>query len=209
MKFLFATTNKAKIKYYGMKLKEYGIDLVTLNDLNIDIDVDENGDNPVENAIIKAMTYNKISGLPTVALDDGLYFDDIPSCLQPGTHVRRINGKKLSDKEMINYYTDLVNKYGDNGFLKGYFLKGVAVVYNSNIYDYSCKIYRDFSSKHSEIIDDGYPLASLVMIKSLNKFKSELSKEEEKLIKDNEQTNIIEFIIDTLKMIENDSKSTH
>ena len=46
-------------------------------------------------------------------------------------------------------------------------------------------------------------------ISQVSIFKSELSKEEEQLIKDNEQKNIIEFIIDTLKMIENDSKSTH
>ena len=41
MKYLLATTNKAKIRYYGTKLKEKGIDIVTLNDLNVDVDVDE------------------------------------------------------------------------------------------------------------------------------------------------------------------------
>lgn len=47
MKFLLATTNKAKIKYYGTKLKEHGVELVTLDDLNINCDIDETGKNPI------------------------------------------------------------------------------------------------------------------------------------------------------------------
>ncbi len=67
MKYLLATTNKAKIKRYGTKLKENGIEVITLNDLNIDIDVDETGNSPIENAIIKAKAYNKISNIVTIA----------------------------------------------------------------------------------------------------------------------------------------------
>ena len=52
MKYLFATTNKAKIKYYANRLQENGIDIVTLEDLNITIDVEETGNDPVENALI-------------------------------------------------------------------------------------------------------------------------------------------------------------
>jgi inosine/xanthosine triphosphate pyrophosphatase family protein len=33
MKILFATTNKAKVKFYAARLKEKGIDIVTLDDL--------------------------------------------------------------------------------------------------------------------------------------------------------------------------------
>lgn len=124
MKFLLATTNKAKIRYYGTKLKERGIEIATLEDLNIDCDIDEKGKNPIDNAIIKASAYSKLSGMPTIALDEGLFLEGVPDNIQPGTHVRRVNGKRLNDVEMIEYYIDLVNKYGDNGSLKGYFLKG-------------------------------------------------------------------------------------
>lgn len=44
--YLLATTNKAKIKRYGTKLIEKVIDFITLNDLNLDLDVNENGNNP-------------------------------------------------------------------------------------------------------------------------------------------------------------------
>ena len=117
MKYLLATTNKAKIRYYGTKLREQGVEIVTLEDLNIKCNVDETGKNPIENAIIKASAYNQISGMPTIALDEGLFLKGVPDHIQPGTHVRRVNGKRLNDIEMIEYYIDLVNKYGENGIL--------------------------------------------------------------------------------------------
>ena len=52
MEVLLATTNKAKIKYYGKKLKEKGIDVLSLNDVSLDLDVEETGKSPSENAII-------------------------------------------------------------------------------------------------------------------------------------------------------------
>lgn len=202
MKYLLATTNKAKIRYYGTKLKERGIEIVTLEDLNIDCDIDETGKNPIENAVIKASAYSKLSGMPTIALDEGLFLEGVPDNIQPGTHVRRINGKRLNDVEMIEYYIDLVNKYGDNGTLKGYFLKGVAIVNQDNTYTFDYKANRCFTNKQSNVIDEGYPLASIQIISSLNKFKSELTEEEEKTTMDVEQKDIFGFILNTIAEIE-------
>ncbi len=204
MKYLLATTNKAKIRYYGTKLREHGIEIVTLEDLNIEYDVNETGKNPIENAIIKASAYHKMSGMPTIALDEGLFLESVPDNIQPGTHVRRINGKRLNDIEMIKYYIDLVNKYGENGTLKGYFLKGVAIVNQNNTYTFEYKANRCFTNKQSKIIDEGYPLASIQIISSLNKFKSELTEEEEKSTMDVEQKDIFEFILNTISTIEQD-----
>lgn len=206
MKILLATKNNAKIRYYGTKLKEKGIDIITLKDLNIDIDVDETGKSPIENAIIKARAYNKISNIPTIALDEGLFFENIPEEIQPGIHVRRVNGKRLNDKEMIEYYISLVNKYGNNGILNGYFLKGVAIICNDNIYTNEFKANRIFTNKQSKIIDEGYPLASIQFISSVNKFKSELTEEEEKITMDIEQKDIFDFILNTILVIDNDKK---
>lgn len=202
MKFLLATTNKAKIRYYGTKLKEQNIEIVTLDDLNINCDVDETGKSPIQNAIIKASAYQKISGLPTIALDEGLFLENVPDDIQPGTHVRRVNGKRLNDVEMIDYYINLVNRYGCNGKLNGYFLKAVAIVNKDDTYTFEYKANRVFTNKKSEVIDEGYPLASIQIISSLNKFKSELTKEEEKITMDVEQKDIFDFILSTISEIE-------
>lgn len=202
MKYLLATTNKAKIRYYGTKLRERGIEILTLEDLKIECEVDETGKNPIENAIIKARAYNKLSDIPTIALDEGLFLDGVPDNIQPGTHVRRVNGKRLNDVEMIEHYIDLVNRYGENGVLKGYFLKGVAIVHQDSTYSFDYKANRLFTNKRSKVIDEGYPLASIQIISLLNKFKSELTADEEKITMDVEQKDIFEFILNTISKIE-------
>ena len=202
MKYLFATTNKAKIRRFGDRLKAQGIELVTLNDLNIDVDVDETGNNPIENAIIKAKAYNKISNLTTIAIDDGLFLNNVPDEIQPGTHVRRVNGKRLNDNEMIEHYIGLVNKYGNNGELLGYFVKGVAIVDGENTYTFDFKSDRKFTNKQSQKIDEGYPLASIQIVEKFGKFKSELTKEEEEIALSEERLKITNFILDTIDTIE-------
>lgn len=203
MKYLLATTNKAKIKRYGGKLAENKIDFVTLNDLDLDIDVDESGDNPTENAVIKAQAYNKVTNMPTIAIDDALFLDNVPDEIQPGTHVRRVDGKRLNDKEMVDHYISLVNKYGKNGELTGYFKKAVAIVLNENdIFTFEYKTGRKFSNKQSSIINEGYPLSSIQIIEQFGKFKTELTKEEEEIILKDEQNEICNFIIRTINDIE-------
>ena len=75
-------------------------------------EIDETGSNPLENATIKANAYFKAFGIPVFSCDSGLYFDEVDEKNQPGTHVRRVNGKELSDKEMIEYYGNLAASYG-------------------------------------------------------------------------------------------------
>lgn len=202
MKYLLATANKAKIRYYGNKLKRSNIEIVTLQDLDISCDVDETGKNPVENAVIKAKAYSSLSGMPAIALDDGLFLEGIPDSLQPGTHVRRVDGRRLNDEEMIAYYIALVNQYGTDGTLKGYFLKGVAIVAGDDTYTFASKSHRCFTSQRSKTLDEGYPLASIQIIPSLHKFKSELTEEEERTTIDVEQKAIFDFIMNTIRAID-------
>ena len=201
MKVLFATTNKARVRYYALRLREKGIDLVTLDDLGISAMPDENGNNPLDNAIIKAKEYARLSGLLTISIDDGLFLDGVPTEEQPGTNVRRVNGKRLNDEEMIEYYTGLVNKYGNAGELKGYIFKGIAVVFGDNLESYQKKLPRCYTNKQSKIIDAGYPLSSIQMISKFNKFKSELTREEESITIDLEQKEIFDFMINAIEKL--------
>ena len=113
MRILFATTNPAKAKKYREQLAEDGIELITIKDLDEEIDIDENGKNALENAYIKAKTYYDKTKIPTIGMDDCLFIEGIPEEEQPGTNVRRVNGKRLNDEEMIEHYTKLVKKYGN------------------------------------------------------------------------------------------------
>lgn len=206
MNLLLATKNKAKIKYYGNQIKDRGINIVTLDDLKIDIDVEENGNNPLENSIIKAKEYARISGYITIAIDEGLFFDGVSDDLQPGTHVRRVNGKRLNDEEMIEHYISLVNKYGTDGKLKGYFLKAISLVNGDEVYSFESKSSRTFLNNTSKKIVEGYPLSSIQFIDKYNKYKSELSPDEEIDIKYAEQIELVDFIEKIYKEIQSKVK---
>ena len=90
---LFAIGNKSKAKRFTKGLLEHDIKVLTLEDININIEVEENGSTAIENALIKARAYAKETSLPVFAMDDTLYIDNIPDDKQPGLFVRRVNGK--------------------------------------------------------------------------------------------------------------------
>lgn len=192
MKVLFATNNPSKVRFYGSDLKDKGLELLTIRDLDKKVEVDENGKDPLENAIIKAKAYYELTGFWTIAVDDGLYFDNLNASLQPGTHVRRVNGKELNDEEMIEYYTALVDKNGVNGELTGYFLKSVAIIIDGELFTHSYKLNKTFTSRVSDVRNEGYPLDSITFDKEFNKFSSELSEEMRKVR--NKSDGIKEFI---------------
>lgn len=201
---LFATTNPAKIYYYAEKLKEYGYKVYTLSDLKINVDIEENGIDGIENAIIKAKAYHNISKMITIAIDDNLYFEDLDKDKQPGTNVRRVNGKRLNDNELIEYYTDLVKKYGILGErLNAKWIKGIAVYDGKNVETSLFErhnIY--FTNKPSKVIHEGYPLNSISIVPKYNKYLSELTSEElESYNKTNENKEIFDFLIKTLERL--------
>ena len=111
MKVLFATTNPAKIKKYAEKLKENNIEVLTIKDIGINLKPEETGRNAIENAYIKAKAYYDKTKITTIGMDNNLYIEELPEEKQPGTHVRRVNGKELNDDEMIEYYDDITRRY--------------------------------------------------------------------------------------------------
>lgn len=81
MKILYGTKNPAKINSMKNMLKNLEIELISLNDINLEIGkIDESGNSPLENARIKAFSYYKVWKKPVFSCDSGLYIDGIDSC---------------------------------------------------------------------------------------------------------------------------------
>lgn len=97
MKLLFGTGNPAKLSAMQSRLRQLDIELIGLDDLRIDgkviPKVAETGKSPLENARLKAIAYYKAFHIPVFSCDSGLYFDNVPDEIQPGVHVRNVNGK--------------------------------------------------------------------------------------------------------------------
>ena len=196
---LFATENESKSKRFKRGLLENGIKIITINDIKNKKDIEENGKNAVENALIKARTYAKITDCPVFAMDDNLYIEGIPEDKQPGMFVRRVDGKRLNDDEMIEYYSNLAHKYGENGKLTCRWVYGIAVINNGieSTYNWSKE---DFYivDKPSDKINPGYPLNSISINKKLNKYFTDITEEDMAKIKEDE-SEVVEFLCEKLQ----------
>jgi len=193
-KILFATENPAKAKRFAKGLLENGIELVTLNDISTSLVVEENGKDAIENALIKAKAYYNETKMVTMAMDDNLYIDNIPANLQPQTFVRRINGKRLSDEEMIEHYSALAHNYGENGKLTARWVSGIAVVNNGIAKTYTiCNEDFNISEIPTKKITPGYPLNSISIDIKLDKYFTDITEEDKGLV-DERENGIVDFI---------------
>lgn len=196
---LFATGNPSKAKRFSKGLEKKGIEVITLKDIDIEIDVDESGKNAIENAILKARAYSKIIDIPVFAMDDNLYLEGVPENKQPGMFVRRVNGKRLSDEEMIDYYSKLVTDYGVNGKLTARWVYGIAVINNGKLSTYTWNK-EDFYMVNipSDKISPGYPLNTISINKTLNKYFTDIT-EEDKVMLQEDESDVVEFIVNSIK----------
>ncbi len=197
-KVLFATGNESKAKRFKDGLLKNGIEIITINDIDEDIEVLEDGKDAIENALIKARAYAKVLDMPVFAMDDSLYIDNIPDNKQPGLYVRRVNGKRLSDEEMLTYYSNLAHEYGEDGKLTCRWVYGIAVINNGveSTYTWSKN---DFYivDKPSDKIDPGYPLNTISINKKLNKYFTDMTKEDYDSVKEDE-SDVVEFLCKNL-----------
>ena len=96
---LIATKNMGKVREYRDLLADLPFDILSLADVGIDADVEETGKTFAENAILKARTYARLSGLLTWADDSGLAVDALGGW--PGVHSARHAGPDATDADRI------------------------------------------------------------------------------------------------------------
>ena len=128
------------------------------------IPINEAGNNPLENARTKAKAYYRELKMPVFSCDSGLYIEGLESKKQPGVHIRRVNGKELSDDEMIKHYTNLATELG--GIVKAKYKNSICLIMDDeNIFEYDGE---DIASEEFIITSkphlkriEGYPLDSI------------------------------------------------
>ena len=192
---IFATSNESKSKRFSKGLKELGIEVLSLKDIDVKLDVKEDGNTAIENALIKARECYKKTKKPSMGMDDTLYMEGVPEDLQPGLFVRRVNGKNLTDEEMIEHYTNLVKEYGKDGRINCKWIYGLAVINEKGeeaTYTWSKDDFYMVSTK-SDKINPGYPLNSISKYKKLDKYFTDVTLDDMKLIEVNED-DVVDFI---------------
>ena len=195
---LFATGNASKVVRFSEKLREKGILLNPLKDVNININIEENGKTAIENAEIKARAYYEATKMTTMAIDDTMYIEGIPEDKQPGVYVRRVNGKRLTDEEMIEHYTNLVKTYGKDGKLNTKWISGLVIIKDGSILTYT-DVTSEYYLVDTPVKDmrEGYPLSSILVNKRTNKYDIYLT-DEDKKIGQADDSGFIDFIVKTI-----------
>lgn len=196
MKILFATHNKSKCNHYKASLEKCGLEFVSLDDLDIEYEVEEIGKTSQENAIQKAEEYYNLVNMPTIAVDDSLEFVGVPDEIQPGTHVRRIGGNtKATDEEMIDYYISLVKEYGEDGKLEGIWKKCIAIkIPDKKVVFHNFESRKMFVTTPNIKRNEGYPLDSISITPEYNKYTVELDSVERMKLNEKINGELFEFI---------------
>ena len=175
-KLLIATTNPGKVLEYRVILKNLPIELVTLKDLNIKNNIEEDGKSFEENAIRKVKFYSELTKLPTIAEDSGLEIDYLGG--EPGINSRRWPGYEASDEELIQITLDKLKGVPQNQ--RGAQLRVViALAINNDIKTFEGVIRGLITEKPIAKIIPGYPFRTLFYIPGINKVLGELTMEEE------------------------------
>ncbi|NLL00673.1 MAG: XTP/dITP diphosphatase [Clostridiales bacterium] len=100
-RIIFATSNEGKMKEIREILMGMDIELLSLKDAGIDIDIIEDGSSFEENAIIKAEAICKLTGEIVLADDSGLEIDYLDKA--PGIYSARFLGENTPYLEKNTY----------------------------------------------------------------------------------------------------------
>ena len=103
-KVIFATGNAGKMKEIRLILSDLDIELLSMKEAGIEVDIVEDGTSFEENAIIKAKTIMELTGEITLADDSGLEVDYLNK--EPGIYSARYMGEKtpynIKNKSIID-----------------------------------------------------------------------------------------------------------
>jgi XTP/dITP diphosphohydrolase len=180
-KLLIATKNQGKVGEFKQFLKELPFEIVSLADLKITQDIEEDGRTYRENSQKKAKFFAKLSGLPTVADDGGIEIVALGN--QPGIHSRRWLGHEATDEELVSHMLKISKQLPKDN--RRAFFKTIVTfaLPNGRVWSVSGEVEGVISEKPYLKLLKGYPYRSFFFLPKINKFyhEGELSNEEQRL----------------------------
>ena len=177
-KLLIASKNKGKLKEIQALLCDMPVEIVTPEDLSLDLFVEETGSTYAENAKLKAMTYAQAAEIITLSDDTGLEVAALDG--QPGLHSSRFVPKEnATDAERRSL---LLKKL--NGKPRPWYAQFVCVV---AIATPNRELFYSKGSCPGEIISEergsfGFGYDPLFLINPVNKTMAELTMTEKNRI---------------------------
>jgi XTP/dITP diphosphohydrolase len=100
LKILVASNNKHKLEEINAILKEMDIEVISLQQADINVEIEETGETFTENALIKAREIAKLTDMAVISDDSGLEVFALNG--QPGVKSARYSGENGPQKDQKN-----------------------------------------------------------------------------------------------------------
>ncbi len=124
MKVIAATKNKGKIREMQEILSPLDIEIVSQQEIGIELDVEETGDTFVKNALIKARAVAMVCDYPVLADDSGICVEALGGA--PGVRSARYAGDNATDADRIN---KMLTEIGESENRNAKFVTAVAFIF--------------------------------------------------------------------------------
>ena len=198
-KLLIATHNPGKIKEFKLFLEGEPFEIVSLSDVGITDDVEEDGKTYQENSQKKALFYAQKSGLPALSDDGGLEIVALDN--QPGIHSRRWLGYTATDEALIEHMKKISKKLPDTN-RKAFFKTVVSVALpDGQVWSVMGDVEGIIAKEPLLKLSKGYPYRSFFYLPQLNKYYFETELTPEELKKYNHRYKAVQNIKQVLKKL--------
>lgn len=130
-KVIVATKNKGKKEEIKELFKDYFDKFISIDEIDKEINIIENGNSFEENAFIKAKLIYDLFHIPTLADDSGLMVDFLNG--EPGIYSARYAGEDSNDKKNIEKLLEKLKDAPENNRLAKFVCVFVFIDENGNI----------------------------------------------------------------------------
>lgn len=196
-KIIVASNNKKKIDEIKNILKDLNIEILSLKDIELDIDVEETGKTFKDNALIKALEINRITNTPVLSDDSGLEVFALDK--KPGVYSARYAGLDKNDEDNNDLLLKNLKGVQDRS---AQYVCAIALVINQSEY------YIEEGFLKGEIINErkgynGFGYDPIFYLKEYNQTTAEISPELKNKI--SHRAKALEKIMKVLRRLNNEN----
>lgn len=177
-KLLIATGNQGKLRDIKKYLSDPDFEIISLSDLNLNQDINEDGKTYQENSQKKALFFTKLSNLPTLADDSGIEIDALGG--KPGVDSKYW---AKNDEEIIKKLAKLSKSLLRNN-RRATFKSVISLALpNGKVWSVKGKVEGIIAEKENGKRDAGYPYRSFFYLPEIKKYhdEEELTEDEQRL----------------------------
>lgn len=168
---LIATTNQGKFREIKEFLGGLPLDTVSLSDVHIAQEVEEDGTTYEENSQKKAVEYAKLSGLPAISDDGGFEIAALDGA--PGIKSKRWLGEHSSEKDIVEKMITLAKTLPENNRSARFVAVETFAMPNGKFWQIRTEVSGIIPMEPKFPLPHGLPYRSFFFIPKLNKYFSD------------------------------------